>query len=217
MSKKWLTFFVIAAIVFIVATFAIFFYLDISEGNNWSTFFSFTSTFGIIATIGVYLLQKHHNKKNERKIRNAYLNAINDEINNINNIKDKISEIKQTIKDREIEEFYIRNKFDFYTFVFKINDEKKPIKVIIKWDDVIKSRIHELRQNSINVDINLYLSSTKLVNSVDNFHRRINHVFLKYNKKSPRKNIITKPDMKDMMNCFLFTKNDSYLDELKIK
>ncbi|TPX00440.1 hypothetical protein FKN07_00345 [Proteus mirabilis] len=66
MSKKWLTFLVVAVIVLMVVTFAIFFYWNIDDNNKWSTFFSFTSTFGILATIFVYYMQKESDDKKQK-------------------------------------------------------------------------------------------------------------------------------------------------------
>ncbi|HEQ1856701.1 TPA: hypothetical protein VEO38_000196 [Providencia alcalifaciens] len=55
----------LSVVIFIGMTLAIFFYFKIDDNNKWSTFFSFTSTFGIIATIWVYRSQKKESKKSD--------------------------------------------------------------------------------------------------------------------------------------------------------
>ncbi|HGN1344130.1 TPA: hypothetical protein ACKRMM_005972 [Pseudomonas aeruginosa] len=57
MIRRWLLYIVLGVAIFVAITYAIFSYWNIEDGNKWSTFFSFTSTFGILATIGVYLVQ----------------------------------------------------------------------------------------------------------------------------------------------------------------
>ncbi|MGF7480297.1 hypothetical protein [Providencia sp. SP181] len=71
MNRSWLLNIALGVAIFFAITYAIFFYWNIDNNNKWSTFFSFTSTFGIVATITIYFLQKKHsieleNKKNER-------------------------------------------------------------------------------------------------------------------------------------------------------
>lgn len=213
---KWSFIIILCTTVFLLG-FSFIYYSEISLDSKISSFFSFISTFGIAATIVVYLLQKFHSDRNEKKIVNAYLNAMHEEISGLNKNKENISKIKEIIKNGNIDKLYIRHKEDFYTFFFKIKGIKKPKKIIIKWSDTVKYRIYDLRQNSINVDIGLYLSSKELINSVDNFHRRINHVFSKYNKNAPKKNVIDRDKTKDMMKCLLFTKNKDYLNDINIK
>ncbi|WP_404460782.1 hypothetical protein [Providencia rettgeri] len=76
MSIKLLAFMVVALSIFFWATYAIFFYWSIDDNNKWSTFFSFTSTFGIIFTIIIYILQKNDNDAREKNEINKKSTAL---------------------------------------------------------------------------------------------------------------------------------------------
>ncbi|AZH06002.1 TPA: hypothetical protein RG700_001738 [Proteus mirabilis] len=67
----WWSFIIILFTTVFLLGFSFIYYSQISLDSKISSFFSFTSTFGIVATITVYFLQKKHsieleNKKNER-------------------------------------------------------------------------------------------------------------------------------------------------------
>lgn len=106
MSKKWLIFLFIAIIIFIGVTFPIFFYWNIEDSNRWSTFFSFTSTFGIVATVIVYFLQKNDIEKikTQEKIKKIdtikkYIRyAIKENIDNALTNKNELSDIKKALE-----------------------------------------------------------------------------------------------------------------------
>ncbi|MCR4178826.1 hypothetical protein AB7W14_11385 [Providencia rettgeri] len=78
MKRSWLLYIALGVAIFFAITYAIFFYLNIDNNNKWSTFFSFTSTFGIVATICVYWWQKkdseNSEKKRQKEISISYLN-----------------------------------------------------------------------------------------------------------------------------------------------
>lgn len=106
MSKKWLIFLFIAIIIFIGVAFPIFFYWNIEDSNRWSTFFSFTSTFGIVATVIVYFLQKNDIEKikTQEKIKKIdtikkYIRyAIKENIDNALTNKNELSDIKKALE-----------------------------------------------------------------------------------------------------------------------
>lgn len=106
MSKKWLIFLFIAIIIFIGVAFPIFFYWNIEDSNRWSTFFSFTSTFGIVATVSVYFLQKNDIEKikTQEKIKKIdtikkYIRyAIKENIDNALTNKNELSDIKKALE-----------------------------------------------------------------------------------------------------------------------
>ncbi|QKJ47960.1 hypothetical protein G9394_03405 [Proteus vulgaris] len=66
MNKKWWLYITLSVAIFVAITYAIFFYWNIDDNNKWSTFFSFTSTFGILATIFVYYMQKESDDKKQK-------------------------------------------------------------------------------------------------------------------------------------------------------
>lgn len=78
MNKKLLCFLLI---IFIGSTYAIFYYWNIDESNRWSTFFSFTSTFGIFATIIIYRKQKKDNENTKEKETQDEIRIIKKSVN----------------------------------------------------------------------------------------------------------------------------------------
>ncbi|MBQ0684593.1 hypothetical protein J7315_00665 [Providencia rettgeri] len=76
MNKKWLFYLPIVFVIFMSITYAIFCYWNIDDNNKWGTFFSFTSAFGILATIGVYFWQRNDAKKLASEVEKSILKMI---------------------------------------------------------------------------------------------------------------------------------------------
>ncbi|MEY0116646.1 hypothetical protein AB7W24_20640 [Providencia rettgeri] len=83
MNKKWLFYLPIVFVIFTSITYAIFCYWNIDDNNKWGTFFSFTSAFGILATIGVYFWQRNDAKKLASEVEKSILKMITSECERI--------------------------------------------------------------------------------------------------------------------------------------
>ncbi len=102
MSKRWWLYITLSIFIFVAITCAIFFYWNIGDENKWSTFFSFTSTFGILATINVYFWQKKDLNKNKiDEAENIASMAIDLLRENLLEIKSKLEENIHTFKTLE--------------------------------------------------------------------------------------------------------------------
>ncbi|MGF7537112.1 hypothetical protein WOB53_02870 [Providencia rettgeri] len=92
MGKKWLLSLAVGVAIFTAVTFAIFYYWDIDNNNKWSTFFSFTSTFGIAATIGIYYSQKNDENKKTENIKNSLFFNLDPIIKGIDDLLELIND-----------------------------------------------------------------------------------------------------------------------------
>ncbi|MEQ5135681.1 hypothetical protein [Providencia alcalifaciens] len=95
MNRSWLLYIALGVAIFVAITYAIFFYWNIDNNNKWSTFFSFTSTFGIIATIVVYYLQTLSDRKKINNIKNSLgfiLDPVLKDISNLIKLKNENTE-----------------------------------------------------------------------------------------------------------------------------
>ncbi|SUC14457.1 Uncharacterised protein [Proteus vulgaris] len=168
MNIKLLTFVVTALAVFFLVTYAIFFYWNIDDNNKWSTFFSFTSTFGILATIFVYYMQKESDDK-KQKARDDIIKR---------NIKSIIKEKKDTIND--INEF-INSSFQEEIISFKVEySVKLPIALIslIENNELFQYKIIRISNNELLKEAisNRYKVSDEIAQSVEELKKIIYHL-----------------------------------------
>ncbi len=209
MSKKWLTFLVVAVIVLMVVTFAIFFYWNIDDNNKWSTFFSFTSTFGILATIFVYYMQKESDDK-KQKTKDDIIKR---------NIKSIIKEKKDTIND--INEF-IDSSFQKEIISFKVEySEKFPIALIslIENNELFQYKIIRISNNELLKEAisNRYKVSDEIAQSVEELKQIIyhfdKHVSMAIIDKLSRENITNRTKI-EILTYFKDVISSDYLSKL---
>lgn len=156
------------AVIFVAVTYAIFSYWDISDGNKWSTLFSFTSTFGILATIFVYYMQKKSDDKKQKTKDNIIKR----------NIKSTIEEKKDTIND--INEF-ISSSFHGENISFKVERSiKLPVALISLTHDnglfqykSIRISNNELLKEAMS---NRYMASDEVAQSIEELCQIVNQL-----------------------------------------
>ncbi|MBJ2110750.1 hypothetical protein [Proteus terrae] len=103
MNKRWLLYITFCFAIFVAITYAIFSYWNIGDENKWSTFFSFTSTFGILATINVYFWQKKDKDREKIEKKNSEIKLIKKLVNyaideNIPIIHHSINNLNKTLE-----------------------------------------------------------------------------------------------------------------------
>ena len=118
-SLRW-SFSAIALILLFLGVYSFIYYSTISLDSKISSFFSFISTFGIAATIGVYFWQKNDNKKTEKeKIKNtaeSYYEILRrhfDDLKNSTNGLIKIHELSSKIDVISIDCISLHNMSSF--------------------------------------------------------------------------------------------------------
>ncbi len=192
MSKKWLTFLVVAVIVLMVVTFAIFFYWNIDDNNKWSTFFSFMSTFGIVATITVYSLQKKHvensEKKRQKEISISYLNIFTAYAEELKTIVIQLVKLRNLL-DKNNNSFveYIGG-YDIHAFILKDEDGKELGNArMFKFDSSSLSSIHS---NSASVNINISENYLFLYKHSIQINTYIENLILKIHYDNSKENIL---------------------------
>ncbi|MFH6839055.1 MULTISPECIES: hypothetical protein [Providencia] len=118
MKRSWLLYIALGVAIFFAITYAIFFYWNIDNNNKWSTFFSFTSTFGIVATIVVYWLGKADLDKKEKRSNKINLKSISTRLNHQIKINTHITEQLKSLCENIINngeyldiKFHITNNF----------------------------------------------------------------------------------------------------------
>ncbi|ATF53846.1 MULTISPECIES: hypothetical protein [Enterobacterales] len=120
-----------AVSVFICVTLAIFFYWNIDDGSKWSTFFGFTSTFGITATIWVYFRQLSTKKEDEKRELESHIMVYSNEFNdNTINIMNRIDAEIERLENIYGLDFGINN-FDFMNILKELGDKNKIIEINI--------------------------------------------------------------------------------------
>ncbi|EOL5891976.1 hypothetical protein VU602_02785 [Providencia stuartii] len=118
MKRSWLLYIALGIAIFFAITYAIFFYWNIDNNNKWSAFFSFTSTFGIVATIVVYCLGKSDLDKKEKRSNKINLKSISTRLNHQIKINTHITEQLKSLCENIINngehldiKFHITNNF----------------------------------------------------------------------------------------------------------
>ncbi|MEQ5126449.1 hypothetical protein ABN225_06560 [Providencia alcalifaciens] len=192
MSKKWLIFLSAAIIVFFGITYAIFFYWNIEENNKWSTFFSFTSTFGILATIIVYIWQRSDKQRDNERIITSYKIAIDVEKEIIQSYIKNMINMRETILSGTYTTLKMRTTGDIFTFILLKRDGN---------DDNFNSFHFHMNKNKESHLNNIYvkllelncdsLGETKWV--IDAYHQlfsRLQYMSVHYNLNAPRDDYI---------------------------
>lgn len=88
MGKKWLFFLAIVIIAIGFGAYATFSYWDISDGNKWSTFFSYISSLSLLATACIYLFQKADEAQKVKLLKEALIKDFSQVIDSIDMILD---------------------------------------------------------------------------------------------------------------------------------
>lgn len=176
MNRSWLLYIALGVAIFVAIfvaiTYAIFFYWDIDNNNKWSTFFSFTSTFGIIATIVVYYLQTLSDRKKINNIKNSLgfiLEPVLKDIDNLIKLKNENTEKEIMITSLStgilihrgksglgftINKFTHINDIDIYHSVLVGNDATKSNAISVikehleKYNDVVDEIMEHVSQGN---------------------------------------------------------------------
>lgn len=176
MNKKWL-FYLIPISIFVGVTYSIFFYLDIDKNNSWSTFFSFTSTFGILATIGVYLWQKNDDKKRQCEYeKNLFLIIkiiIKEHIKTLEKYKDSFEKILNNY-DSALDNI-VTNEIKYHTLIVKTerNGAIKNIEVIYHSEQ--KHNLEKLNFNPTSLNHEKYVFYINAKSTLEDINFFINN------------------------------------------
>ncbi|WP_109391296.1 hypothetical protein ACLIX2_09200 [Proteus cibi] len=214
MSKKWWLYIVLSVVIFIAITYAIFFYWNIGDENKWSTFFSFTSTFGIVTTIIVYFLQKNDKKKELKQNFDHYCNVISEEKEKIIEFYIKLRDIEKDIKDDKLENVSLRFRKDAYTFIIKKSnyEDKKLHSFFI--NSTIIQMMSQTCNDSLKISHDLYLPLKKLIDETITLERRLYAVFLRFNAINGKTDNIEEKERRKMLKYELFTKRKERLKKI---
>ncbi|WIV89772.1 hypothetical protein [Proteus appendicitidis] len=131
MSKNEIIITISFMVLFIIISISIFFIWDIDSGSRWGTFFSFTSTFSILATIYIYKTQE-----NTRKIDNEN-ELLSFEIIYRKELRDNTRKMMNEINLIIIE---LKDKYNIF---------------ITESMDGVEKRLFELSRNNIKIKLTL--------------------------------------------------------------
>ncbi|MBG3060238.1 hypothetical protein I4625_12860 [Proteus mirabilis] len=192
MNKKWWLYITLSVAIFVAITYAIFFYWNIDDNNKWSTLFSFMSTFGIVATITVYSLQKKHSesseKKRQKEISISYLNIFtkySDELKTIVNQLVNLSYLLAENNDSFVE--YLGGH-DIHAFILKdIDGEELGNARMFKFDSSSLSYIYS---NSASVNVNISAKYQFLYKRGIKVNTYIENLILKIHSDNRKENIL---------------------------
>ncbi|ROR52346.1 UNVERIFIED_ORG: hypothetical protein EC838_2802 [Providencia alcalifaciens] len=124
MNKKWLFYLPIVFVIFTSITYAIFCYWNIDDNNKWGTFFSFTSAFGILATIGVYFWQRNDAKKLAREVEKSILKMIISECERVKSELNHAESVFSKLEKRNSVNITSKNNGDIF-LITSVNENMR--------------------------------------------------------------------------------------------
>lgn len=213
MNKKWWLYITLSVAIFVAITYAIFFYWNIDDNNKWSTFFGFTSTFGILATITVYFWQRNDDLKKQSEFDeriipefSRIIRLMHDDIRQIISIFKEIKNYNISI-DLGILKYSRKNLDHLY------QSTEFLAKPTISLNKISESKL--INDNIMNVSFSLY----KIIKESIECESRLRSIIYSYTTLSDIRRKIDSfyPDIDKKMDEEDINKTQHDLNELELK
>ncbi|MCW9687979.1 hypothetical protein [Proteus terrae] len=192
---KWSFIIILFTTVFLLG-FSFIYYSKITLDSKISSFFSFISALGILATIIIYHLQKKDRKENEnilmcKKIK-SYKESIEYEKRKLRLLLKNLILLRKRIVKDYVEKIEIRRRNNIFTFIVHYKPWRK-FSYKTYYFHIENHRLEAISKITINlieINLGLHMEAVEIRNIYYELFSRLDNLAIVYNKNSPNEDII---------------------------